>query len=685
MFRHPSLRRWLQLILTLGLLSVLAHVVRRWDVSHHTDFGLAGMFQFPREDQSTHFTTVDTTAFQGPSPDHRQYLTPPRPIQPAHPLVRTLAACPNASTGGTFNAITRHIRFPNGLYNITFTPPDTLHDHGMRFFNPAILPLPYWSSDSPDAHGAKYVLISRLVTTGLHQESHVCLADICVPSSPSTTEAANHHPPSSPADDHYTSALHQTVPIRPRGPSQGSLSPDDTRPCTDSDTTLLGPRGGLRCVMAPVKINIPPTPAEQCEGAWSAFPDLPGFHDPRAFWSGKGEPLILVNSASRYGCAGLWMVDLRTIFPDLEKVLNRGGKRMMGQAMSYPHLTEITRNPRHSRSSVEKNWVLWFPERDDAYVQYELLGKPQNGRKNDISTFADADKESGININSTKLNSNTNAKINERLKNGTLDARNFDSARTQQGRGRSFAKLIGSGLTSTNLTHTDEMPCFGPEDVVDSLGNHGHWHQGSNSLRLILCTRVQVRRGECAEDVAVEEGRSVHIAIVHRKFTNDMKLPMRYERYVVVWESRAPFQLLAVSRWPLLMSNERAHPWTAEQNWPDENIGWNASGPSMWAHKRTQARKSSDGPVTEALQSSAYFMYTPSLAWAWRPRSTSIVAGPEDDVDVETMSELGTGYLGDDLIVGIGLDDVDQAFARIKVDDLLHCMRICPGVRFDKK
>ncbi|KAJ9635310.1 hypothetical protein H2204_005871 [Knufia peltigerae] len=696
MLRPPWLRRWLRLTLVLIVLSVCVHILQRWwEASRHTDLDSVAGFQSHR-DQETRFTAFNIAEFQQSSlyQEQNQYLGPRRPIQPAHPLVRTLTTC----TSGTFNPVTRHIRLPNDLYNVTLTPPDAPHDDRARFFNPAILPLPYWSSASAAARGARYVLISRLVTAGLHQESHVCLADICVPlltSQTSTSETAtddySSHLPLATANDNDTSTTHDdnhqwTAPIRPRRAQGGGRRPPaDTRPCTDSDARLFGSRGGLRCLTTPVKINIPPTPAERCDDVWSAFPDLPGFHDPRAFWSGKGEPLILVNSASQYGCAGLWMVDLRTVFPDIEKVLNRG-KRIMGQVTSYPHLTEITRNPRKSRASVEKNWVLWFPGRDEAYIQYELLGKPEDGRSNHPLTLANVDIiELGIGINTTNLNTYTNTRIDGHFKISASGARSVDNKRTRLEQGRTFAKLIGHGLTSTNLTHVDEMPCFGPEDIIDGLGNRGHWHQGSNSLRLILCTRAQARRGECEQDATVEDGRSVHFAIVHRKFTNDMKLPMRYERYVVVWESRAPFQMLAVSKWPLLMSNERAHPWTVEQNWPSMKSGWNASGSFMWMNeKRTHAGRNSDSTSTRAqeFENSAYFMYTPSLAWAWRPHSVLVGEELEEDGDIETMSELGTGYLGDDVLMGIGLDDVNQAFARINVDDLLRCMRICPGVRF---
>jgi len=30
----------------------------------------------------------------------------------------------------------------------------------------------------------------------------------------------------------------------------------------------------------------------------------------------------------------------------------------------------------------------------------------------------------------------------------------------------------------------------------------------------------------------------------------------------------------------------------------------------------------------------------------------------------------------------VGMDDTNQAFARVKVEDLLQCLRVCPGVKF---
>jgi hypothetical protein len=68
------------------------------------------------------------------------------------------------------------------------------------------------------------------------------------------------------------------------------------RSCSQEDLALLGPNGGLRCVTAPIEISVPPTPAAKCEGLERVFADIPGFHDPRIFYSGRGEPILVVSS-----------------------------------------------------------------------------------------------------------------------------------------------------------------------------------------------------------------------------------------------------------------------------------------------------------------------------------------------------------------------------------------------------
>lgn len=154
------------------------------------------------------------------------------------------------------NLHTNHIRLPNIVQNISNVPPNSIQQEYRAFWNPTIISLPYWSKN-------QYLIVSRIVTDGGHQENVLCEANIC-----------------------YI------------GPSKNA-KPGEV-PCTADDLQHLGPAGGMRCVSAPVSLSVPPTPADRCRGKYAHFVDIPGFHDPRIFWSGRGEPLMIVNTQYTY-------------------------------------------------------------------------------------------------------------------------------------------------------------------------------------------------------------------------------------------------------------------------------------------------------------------------------------------------------------------------------------------------
>lgn len=150
------------------------------------------------------------------------------------------------------NRFTNHIRISAIMRNITHIPPEPLKPEKRIFWNPTIISLPYWSEN-------QYLLVSRIVTAGNHQENVICEANVC-----------------------YVGSAKDAKP--------------GEQPCTEDDLKLLGPAGGMRCASAPLALNVPPTPAEKCHGRYENFVDVPGFHDPRIFWSGKGEPLMMLNT-----------------------------------------------------------------------------------------------------------------------------------------------------------------------------------------------------------------------------------------------------------------------------------------------------------------------------------------------------------------------------------------------------
>lgn len=720
-----------------------------------------------------------------------QYHSSAKALPPNPHVVRVLSQStrrPNPHTG--------HIRLPNiPVLNISMVPAaaganvDEFKNN--RYFNPAILPLPSYVSSSPSTP-YQYLLISRLVTSGTHQESHTCFASICVPP----------------------------------GSSPSSLT------CSDDDIALLGPWGGMRCQTKPEKINIPPTPARRCTGAWKIFPDIPGFHDPRVFWSGRGEPLIEVNSGSAYGCIGLWIQDLRMVFEPLNEVLKRKGNgdeegdrnegrgtqsnvmdfSSLGARVGYPRLTELTRNSGGSRADVEKNWVLFFPSEDEMWVQYNAMGKDVEGGHHyqesaewepditelSISSLGEEAASSTIETSTamdfddvlddiglvkpvlnhsapqkehmelhnqgstlyTNLTNRSNTPNTSRLTNpphnlsprtiqNTDPPTNLNSNPPNQppsnplshthpksylpSPGRTLARLTSHALTTTNLTSPHEPPCFNlssPSHTTDTLNNTGHWHQGTNSLRLILCTRSAFHSRNCVPADHSEHSAStsttanvklltnlqysehlrlsgaiLHFSIIHRKFSNEIDLPMRYERYFLVWEARAPFRVVGVSRWPVVFGQERVRPWGREE---DIGLGRTAvgeSGSGSGRRRGSDVELGSESDLEAGLgqdldvdvnadsnkksakneESTAYFTYTPSMTWSHRPNPRpnhhanhhfNHPTQPHLD-DNHDHEDLGTGFLDDEVIIGIGMDDLAQGFVRVEVREVLGCLRGC--------
>lgn len=173
-----------------------------------------------------------------------QELRYPLPID--NPIMAPLWQCPIKP-----NPRTGHIRLPHVLYNISMVVKGETENERKGYLNPAVISLPYWSEN-------QYLLVSRVATDGSHQQNLLCEANIC-----------------------YT--------------REEDARPGE-RPCSQDDLDVQGGKPGLRCASPPITLNVPPTPAENCGKGTGILMDIPGFHDPRVYWSGKGEPLMMVNS-----------------------------------------------------------------------------------------------------------------------------------------------------------------------------------------------------------------------------------------------------------------------------------------------------------------------------------------------------------------------------------------------------
>lgn len=226
---------------------------------------------------------------------------------------------------------------------------------------------------------------------------------------------------------------------------------------------------------------------------------------------------------------------------------------------------------------------------------------------------------------------------------------------------RTFAQLIGAGLTTTNLTSPLELPCL-INPTVDEIASGHHydatsWHQATPSLKLILCVRAN-------QTCLSKDGgpNVVFFAAVQRKHLNGYGLPARYERYFVLWSAESPFNMLAISSHPIIFFNETARGWSDEETWDDVS-----SVPASSSSTLSSSFSPRD-VYNEDMKRSEFgtFTYTTTISYAWGREETDI-------------REKGTGYLDDDVIVSVGIDDRDGLYGRASVRELLGCLRICPG------
>ena len=191
-------------------------------------------FYYPYHEPGATYHNGTDIAITYPDPSTHEYLQP-------------LFQCPRQP-----NPITDHIRLPNFVYNISLVVKNETENERKNYLNPAIISLPSWSPN-------QYLLISRVVTDGSHQQNLLCEANIC-----------------------YT--------------GDAAIAKEGEQPCGDEDMVLLGGQTGMRCAIPPITLNVPPTPSRKCPKSAIVMTDIPGFHDPRVFWTGKGETLMMVKT-----------------------------------------------------------------------------------------------------------------------------------------------------------------------------------------------------------------------------------------------------------------------------------------------------------------------------------------------------------------------------------------------------
>ncbi|OLL26778.1 hypothetical protein NEOLI_001746 [Neolecta irregularis DAH-3] len=131
----------------------------------------------------------------------------------------------------------------------------------------------------------------------------------------------------------------------------------------DFEHLPLTQRRILKCVDEPKVITVPSTKAKKCEKTWMEL--VKGPHDPRVFWSPKGEPLMTFGTQSSFTCFGQWIVDLRAVYQPLNDLLSG----TIGGNINFSELQELRRPEPYGE--FEKNWFLIWDETGDMYVHHD--------------------------------------------------------------------------------------------------------------------------------------------------------------------------------------------------------------------------------------------------------------------------------------------------------------------------
>lgn len=284
---------------------------------------------------------------------------------------------------------------------------------------------------------------------------------------------------------------------------------------------------------AEVAVEPTPLPIEPTTGGPGNCPEEVAFfslnvgpHDARVFRTPRGDPLIIYGSNSHVTCFGQWLQDFRALVPDF---LNSSGAAAAAAAAdnnnkhhqhqtldpsAFATGTELQRPGSSPYKLIETNWFLFWDAAGAAYVHTDL--RPQ----------------------------------------------------------RAFAPLRADGSAGPSSRKSKKRWSAGTADDDACLGQHlpdsPDLEQASNSLAVTLCRRTDP---EC---VPTEENTFVFVMVQQRTVADDGHVG--WHPYVVVFRQRAPFEVWAVSKWPIWISGRRLLPNGDTEGLRMTSINWREKG-----------------------------------------------------------------------------------------------------------
>ncbi|KAI2601868.1 hypothetical protein GGR54DRAFT_579016 [Hypoxylon sp. NC1633] len=257
----------------------------------------------------------------------------------------------------------------------------------------------------------------------------------------------------------------------------------------------------LRCVSAPLPLDIASTGTGKCYGGLEYFSLGLGRHDARVFY-GPRTPFVVYGSNSQETCFGQWIQDFRALMKwgsryevkektDVDAPGHGPGRDQWPERKSYfPVGSELRRPPPYS--PVEKNWfVFWDPD-GQMYAHYVVSPR------------------------------------------------------------RVFAKLMDDGSAGSDmgpltaaadkLCMDKHMPTPKPKPAPGLELEYESVQQATNSLSITLCRRAE-------PDCTPTDANTFLLTVIHRKTSRGQR--STYEPYVMAFQRRPPFQVYGISRRPL--------------------------------------------------------------------------------------------------------------------------------------
>ncbi|KAK9380037.1 uncharacterized protein V2V93DRAFT_391701 [Kockiozyma suomiensis] len=132
---------------------------------------------------------------------------------------------------------------------------------------------------------------------------------------------------------------------------------------------LAAGRQVLQCRHAPIRLQLPafgPASAGACV-SHKNMPQALGHIEPRVFFSGKGEPLLMFGSSSKDNCVSQYIVDLRALIPDLASKM-----KLDGTASPIRFLLPTLLPRPATKHELEQDYLVLFGVDDQMYVQQSL-------------------------------------------------------------------------------------------------------------------------------------------------------------------------------------------------------------------------------------------------------------------------------------------------------------------------